>query len=561
MKKLYLSILSILSIIPLLNAQLYPEDYDEVDFAFDSLYSYKYQQFLRSKDSIALVKLYEDLNEKILDASNTNELTISNSAIHTLPQSFNQLSELESLGFINCRQLDIQTVIEQVSVIPNLKSLSFINCGLYSLSENIAKLENLEYLSIKENKIVQLPEAIKSLKMLKHLNVSNNRLLNEDLLFQLLNDAPQISNLEANYCAIRKLPNLGLSKLNQLSLAGNLLQELNDMIRAESLDLSSNPYLNLEISIEQLAANGNLKSLNLAYNSFAELPSNVQKLNKLESLNLRGNELTSLPESIGLLTKLKVLKIDNPDSYVYSNQIKELPSSIGNLYDLDSLFLAGNQLAGLPASFANLKALRYLDLSWNSFESFPKSVLEISSLEHLNLAINHVREIPNEIEKLNQLRYFNCQGDFFVNYQLKIKELPESIGKLTSLEALILSDNVIEVLPESIGRCVRLKTLDLKDNLLSTLPNSFGNLSELSILNLKANELTVLPSSIENLQNLAELNLGFNFSLNSEQASQILSKLPDLYILDIRDAYFSEAAVNRLFSALPNTKIITSAEE
>ncbi len=111
MKKLYLSILSILSIIPLLNAQLYPEDYDEVDFAFDSLYSYKYQQLLRSKDSIALVKLYEDLNEKILDASNTNELTISNSTIHTLPQSFNQLSELESLGFINCRQLDIQTVI------------------------------------------------------------------------------------------------------------------------------------------------------------------------------------------------------------------------------------------------------------------------------------------------------------------------------------------------------------------------------------------------------------------------------------------------------------------
>lgn len=560
MKKISISVLSAMFAFSQLNAQLYPKDYDEVDFAFDSLYSYKYQQFLRSKDSIALVNLYQELNDKILDAANTNELLISNSTIHSLPQSFNQLTELESLSFYNCRNLDIDVILEQVSSLKQLKSLAFVNCGLYSLSEEIVKLENLEELNVKENKIVHLPNGVKSLKKLRYLNVSNNPVLNEDLLFQLLNEAPQITHLEADYCAIRNLPTLGLSRLEHLSLAGNLLESLNDNIHAQTLDLSSNPYLDIESSLDQLANNDKLKDLNLAYNSLKELPGNIQKLSQLETLNLRGNELTSLPESLGSLSKLSVLKVDNPDNYLHTNQLKQLPASFGNLAALDSLFLAGNLLSDVPQSLTKLKQLRYLDLSWNKFESFPKAVLGITSLEYLNLAINHIKVIPDEIGNLTNLRYLNCKGDFFVNYQLKIKALPAAMGQLNRLETLILSDNVIESLPESIGNCVALQHVDLKDNLLSSLPSSFGNLTKLTFLNLKANELTGLPTSFQNLQSLDELNLAFNFTINSDQAVQPLSKLTNLYRLDISDSYFTEGAVNRLFEALPDTQIITSTE-
>ena len=44
------------------------------------------------------------------------------------------------------------------------------------------------------------------------------------------------------------------------------------------------------------------------------------------------------------------------------NIIEELPSNIGNITELENLFLSGNRLKVLPKTIVNLKKLKWLSL-------------------------------------------------------------------------------------------------------------------------------------------------------------------------------------------------------
>ena len=540
------------------DAQLYPKDYDAVDFAFDSLYSVKYQKYLRQKDSISLSLVYADLEAKIQEAGTRKELIITNSTIHSLPIGIGKLVNLERVVFANCKNLNLEKVLEQLAPLKNIQYLELSNCGLYSLPANIGNLSSLRSLNLKENKIVRLPDELQNLKNLNTLDVSIGANINEDLLFELIAKMPQLTDVSANYCNIRALPSIASqSQFNQLNLSGNLLKKMPIDLKVKHLNLSANPFLEVDALFTSLANYKTLEHLDVSYNKWIAIPASIGKLTRVKSLNLRGNNLTALPEEIGNLIALKVLKVDNPDRFLNTNQLTTLPSSLGKLIALDSLFLSGNKIKSLPSGFNKLSNLVYLDLSWNKLTSFPKAVLGLSKLQYLDLAINHVVLVPEELVNLSELKYLNLQGDFFVNYKLKIKNLPVDLGKLTKLETLILSDNVIEVLPESIGQCKQLKEVDVKDNLLATLPTSFGDLTNLKSLNLKANEIKNLPLSFSNLNAMEFLNISFNFKIQSDAAAALISKLDKLKTLNITDCYFTKTAVEGLMKALPTTKIVT----
>lgn len=93
---------------------------------------------------------------------------------------------------------------------------------------------------------------------------------------------------------------------------------------------------------------------------------------------------------------------------------------------------------------------------------------------------------------------------------LKLTELPESIGNLTHLVTLYLHSNQFSTLPENIGNLTHLKKLILSNNRLTKLPTSIGNLSQLNVLNLSGNQLTELPESICNLLQLQDITLWGN---------------------------------------------------
>ncbi len=92
----------------------------------------------------------------------------------------------------------------------------------------------------------------------------------------------------------------------------------------------------------------------------------------------------------------------------------------------------------------------------------------------------------------------------------KLTSLPDSIGKLKSLETLYLGANELTSLPDSIGNLTSLEDLYLYQNQLTSLPDFIGNLASLKYLYLYQNQLTSLPDSIRNLTSLSDLDLRWN---------------------------------------------------
>ena len=217
----------------------------------------------------------------------------------------------------------------------------------------------------------------------------------------------------------------------------------------EALDISDNPFLDLEKLMVDLSKFPKLELLAMSHCGIVKLPDNIYLLENLIGLSIDQNiEMTEVNENLGKLKKLKYL------SFRRNKKLKDLPESIGELKCLEQIIMSG-------AGFVRIRE-------------------ELSSCKNLiNITAN----------------------------ASKIQTIPENIGNLKSLKTLNLAYNKIEHLPESIGELSELKDLSLAWNELSYFPKSFSNLDKLYSLSLQLNRFTTVPTEIFELNNLRYLNL------------------------------------------------------
>ena len=176
----------------------------------------------------------------------------------------------------------------------------------------------------------------------------------------------------------------------------------------------------------------------LTQEQLQELLWNAKRL-RWQALDLHRCGLQTLPPELGNLPDLRILDLgngcwDDTDKFkdATENVFSALPDSVGQLSNLQRLYLSNTQLSALPDSIGNLANLRTLWLSNMSLTALPDFIGNLSNLQTLALL-----NIP-------------------------IITLPESIRNLSNLQYLYLIDTAIIALPESIRNLSNLQYLDLR---------------------------------------------------------------------------------------------------
>ncbi|KAJ4723403.1 Disease resistance protein (TIR-NBS-LRR class) family [Melia azedarach] len=273
----------------------------------------------------------------------------------------------------------------------------------------------------------------------------------------------------------------------------------------------------------------NLKKLNLLNCVKLPLvPSNIQNFNNLGILCLKGcHNLRSFPRNIYFrspvtvdlsycvnLTKFpeisgKVMKL-----HLSGTEIEEVPPSIESLTDLEFLDLSFcTRLKILPTNICKLKSLSSLWLSQSSkLESFPEILEKMERLSLIGLESTAIKELPSSIENVKGLEYLGLTGCS------EIHSLPENLQNLNKISVLHLSGCKGLVLPPLSGfSSLTELIIDYCD--MKEVPQDIGCISSLQYLNLEGNNFECLPTSIKQLSKLRQLIL---------ENCNMLQSLPEL---------------------------------
>jgi hypothetical protein len=160
-----------------------------------------------------------------------------------------------------------------------------------------------------------------------------------------------------------------------------------------------------------------------------------------------------------------------------------------------------SSIAAKIAFIKTCKCLYVVDWwSPKSEDHIPPSIGLLSELEELDISNGIVSSLPSSLCRLKKLRVLNVEGNY-------LRTLPFDIGALQALEVLNLSNNSLYTLPKSFEKLCNLKYLDLSSNQLRSVPLALSKLHSLLDLNLSDNKLHRLPSYFGNLKSLENLNL------------------------------------------------------
>lgn len=125
------------------------------------------------------------------------------------------------------------------------------------------------------------------------------------------------------------------------------------------------------------------------------------------TLDLSGKNLNSFNvDSISNQNQVKVLNLSN-------NNLKSLPSQIGQFVNVEELYLDNNLLEGsIVAEIRKMTRLRILSAKNNNLTGIPAEIGQLSSLVTVDFSNNSLDSMPNEIQNIkNNLKTLNLSGN------------------------------------------------------------------------------------------------------------------------------------------------------
>lgn len=312
-------------------------------------------------------------------------------------------------------------------------------------------------------------------------------------------------------------PNQDYAKIKYLNLEGKNLKALPAHVRElgalEVAKLARNPQLDFREVCEVLGKLPSVKEL--SFTTDQPVPENIGALGQLESLSLDGfSKPQVLPESIGQLRNLKRLQIMSGADVI-------LPESFAALTGLESLNIRAASWQA-PTQFHKLSKLTSLDFENCRFTRVPElaSMDAVTTVYFAGQGAREYSQLLPVVARMPNLKTLQLAGavvpaEVALCQQIEelivwgAKDVPASIGKLKNLTTLVLSSCDFRTPPESIGELSNLELLNISENpSLRALPESLGNLSRLRFLILEEDPLlTQLPDSLRRLTRVEEIRL------------------------------------------------------
>ncbi|GEM_PF-3409717 len=192
-------------------------------------------------------------------------------------------------------------------------------------------------------------------------------------------------------------------------------------------------------------------------------------------LDLSNRGLVSLPDEVGELVDLQML-------YLMNNQLAFLPKTIGQLKNLGGLYLDNNKLECIPAEIGQLANLQELYLCNNLLTEVPATLGDLTNLVTLRLEKNRLGSVPPDLGRLRNLHVLSLSDNWLTS-------IPDRLCHLANLQSLLLARNNLVSIPSALHRLARLEELDLSNNALKSVPMELGDLRMLRVLHLEDNLL------------------------------------------------------------------------
>lgn len=220
------------------------------------------------------------------------------------------------------------------------------------------------------------------------------------------------------------------------------------------------------------------------------LPETLDRLPNLRGLRLSLSNLRRLPDALPALTELSLEGTPSLDLDQAFERLAALPS-------LSSLVMLSS-VAPLPPSIGRLAQLDALMLDGGDIDTLPAEIGRLTRLTRLSLGTLPLRSLPPEIGDLASLRSLRISGSVPTGHMTPIERLPDTLGRLSSLEELFLWHLGLTALPSTLGDLTALRLLTLAFSPLQALPDAVGALPALDELSLRCLTLD-LPSVIRQL--------------------------------------------------------------
>lgn len=202
-----------------------------------------------------------------------------------------------------------------------------------------------------------------------------------------------------------------------------------------------------------------------------------------------------------------------------NNGLKSIPEEIGNLSNLEQLYIANGELETLPGSIANLVSCTDLEIyNCPKMKEFPMAVATMPELVLVNLANNRQWSADEALKGFKAMASGPSREKIQILYfnENNLEIVPKEIKNMKKLGMIDFSTNQIRTIEEAWGNAIKPIQIYFNNNKLSEFPvdetGVFCYMEDAETFSVSNNEFTEFPNifDAESIYAIASIDFSYN---------------------------------------------------